>query len=880
MEIKYNETGRSMVEILGVLAVIGVLSVGGIMGYRYAMDKYQANDIISSVKMRSSDIWHRYQDKELPNTTEEPKAFAEWSDTTQTGFTITIETIPEIGGFQVVARSIPNGICKQIMNMSTGVIGQDGIKFVNVDTGETLGGISLCEGEETKSIVFTSFLSETNADGKEVGECIIDSQCSSVCGESICDKENGYICSSGCGEKEVCNTETQTCEEIDVCVEGSEFRSKTGACISCVAKGGYEISSKDEPWLEVALNIQDTASGKEQCSKCGRSVEEVNGKTYCTTVCLVGKGYIPVTGVKNTGEITQYAENDYINGCVSCDNPNDYAINDKSAEALAGCTACGHSTYWTKFEKNSLICGPMVCKSEEFKHFPALNGSGHYGAQCISCKDPSPRYIGEVEKFKTICEAETCGRKAVGKWCVPTSCGTNEFLSASYPVTQNQNISLGGCQSCQSTNAHRLGEYIQNKNESTGEVTYSIGADLQYFITQCNKCNDKNKDGIISEEEKDSVRKIEQGSDGFAYCVPSTSSCDGILGSDGTCYACTEKKVLIISDEASGCTKNCKDTNGQTSKWTFQENTTNSMVCMDKCKSTQFQGYDGKCYDCSRETYVWNGAVAALKESCESCPSSTPRIQVDQRCFKRETCEKGKTFYNYNADNPGCVSCDTIDIVVSNNQEYCEACPAKEGVHQGRVYYYYYDRNTKYCIPKIQDVSWICTAGEYFKSGWNGKCIPCSSTEATDVKSFKNECKSCGEQRQLNGSICQINNGCNGGSTFWSTPSYTCVTCDTSGVKIETSYDERHLCDLCSQKRSMTLEVSTVQDGETVTETKAYCVQKCSANKWQDSAGNCYACNKNNGKGNIIGIDSVSKKLCTDCNRTVAMDNSGNTICQ
>ena len=90
MEIKCNETGRSMVEILGVLAVIGVLSVGGIMGYRYAMDKYQANDIISSVKMRSSDIWHRYQDKELPNTTEEPKAFAEWSDTTQTGFTITI----------------------------------------------------------------------------------------------------------------------------------------------------------------------------------------------------------------------------------------------------------------------------------------------------------------------------------------------------------------------------------------------------------------------------------------------------------------------------------------------------------------------------------------------------------------------------------------------------------------------------------------------------------------------------------------------------------------------------------------------------------------------------------------------------------------------
>ena len=31
-----NESGRSMVEMLGVLAIIGVLSVGGIAGYTTA----------------------------------------------------------------------------------------------------------------------------------------------------------------------------------------------------------------------------------------------------------------------------------------------------------------------------------------------------------------------------------------------------------------------------------------------------------------------------------------------------------------------------------------------------------------------------------------------------------------------------------------------------------------------------------------------------------------------------------------------------------------------------------------------------------------------------------------------------------------------------
>ncbi len=40
------ESGRSMVEMLGVLAIIGVLSIGGIAGYTMAMNRYRANEII------------------------------------------------------------------------------------------------------------------------------------------------------------------------------------------------------------------------------------------------------------------------------------------------------------------------------------------------------------------------------------------------------------------------------------------------------------------------------------------------------------------------------------------------------------------------------------------------------------------------------------------------------------------------------------------------------------------------------------------------------------------------------------------------------------------------------------------------------------------
>ena len=46
--MKNTETGRSMVEMLGVLAIIGVLSVAGIAGYTQAMMKTKINDILSA----------------------------------------------------------------------------------------------------------------------------------------------------------------------------------------------------------------------------------------------------------------------------------------------------------------------------------------------------------------------------------------------------------------------------------------------------------------------------------------------------------------------------------------------------------------------------------------------------------------------------------------------------------------------------------------------------------------------------------------------------------------------------------------------------------------------------------------------------------------
>ena len=54
--MKTNENGRSMIEMLGVLAIIGVLSVGGIAGYSKAMSKYRTNKMIDQATMLITNI--------------------------------------------------------------------------------------------------------------------------------------------------------------------------------------------------------------------------------------------------------------------------------------------------------------------------------------------------------------------------------------------------------------------------------------------------------------------------------------------------------------------------------------------------------------------------------------------------------------------------------------------------------------------------------------------------------------------------------------------------------------------------------------------------------------------------------------------------------
>ncbi len=74
-----EQNGRSMIEMLGVLAIVGVLSIGGIAAYAKAMAKYRMNRVIYQATMLISNIRILYTNQ---------KGFSGLSETTAVEFEV------------------------------------------------------------------------------------------------------------------------------------------------------------------------------------------------------------------------------------------------------------------------------------------------------------------------------------------------------------------------------------------------------------------------------------------------------------------------------------------------------------------------------------------------------------------------------------------------------------------------------------------------------------------------------------------------------------------------------------------------------------------------------------------------------------------------
>ena len=127
-----SQSGRSMVEMLGVLAIVGVLSIGGIMGYSYGMDKYRANEATNQIMLRAIDLM-----TQASNNNAELSLAAWENEETQ-------YTIGEVGNtydglIYLDIAGLPKNICEIVYDNMSSMAVQIDINAVRSLSNETCG---------------------------------------------------------------------------------------------------------------------------------------------------------------------------------------------------------------------------------------------------------------------------------------------------------------------------------------------------------------------------------------------------------------------------------------------------------------------------------------------------------------------------------------------------------------------------------------------------------------------------------------------------------------------------------------------------------------------------------------------------------------------
>ena len=108
---KAGETGRSMVEMLGVLAIIGVITVGGLAGYNYGMNRYRTNEILDGGTKRAYTVSTQITTDIPVNLSE----FVDYNETAGGTFDSNVELWQNEFGLKV--SGVKKEVCENLIRM-------------------------------------------------------------------------------------------------------------------------------------------------------------------------------------------------------------------------------------------------------------------------------------------------------------------------------------------------------------------------------------------------------------------------------------------------------------------------------------------------------------------------------------------------------------------------------------------------------------------------------------------------------------------------------------------------------------------------------------------------------------------------------------------
>ena len=345
-----SESGRSLIEMLGVLAVMGVLTIGAIAGFHYAMNKQRANATVNYVNQLAIEGSRQM----LAGSNH--LSLLDYPDKTPSGYEVELGLLKDTNAyFEVYVKDVPEAVCSQIQAMAEGWRGLDTL-WVNKD------GKDCNKETNTMSFIFTDSLSR----GTSGTRCTSDEGCSwcQTCQRGFCTDTDS-----------VCPGDTPHCVSgsCEKCPAG-EFQDSRGKC--------YKCNESQTLWV----------ADKAECDKCLGTRVCYNGATYpCDTKATL-YWFVQKEACQACGN--RYPSNVTADGMGSCDYCNGTIIiaedgaqlchgNCPEGEIWVGskCKRCDDLEYFYGVVKEDCI---SKCKGTRFFQASAN--------QCTRCDVAQPAY--------------------------------------------------------------------------------------------------------------------------------------------------------------------------------------------------------------------------------------------------------------------------------------------------------------------------------------------------------------------------------------------------------------------------------------------------------------------------------------------------------
>ncbi len=428
---KGDESGRSMVEMLGVLAIMGLLAIGGIMAYRYAVTKYQANETFNELRRRV--VIHSQQ-----SITGTPLSQVEMGETTQMGYPIAVARV-DSGFFELTLQDIDKRLCQEMVRTGWTLPTQTRVNGIVVGTNPAACG-------EENVLVFRF--------QAEMGGCKTDADCPcGTCANGTCQTscssgescvknfdDGQYVCCPG--GKVVGNSccehpgENGTCcdENSKYCCPPDKPLYAQGKCYDC-----------EEQFVIFGVDTANTETRNKYVQICNRCQDRWVS-SYHNFRC-----YKPCP----EGEII-----DYTGTCHTCDDSSFFRLD-------------GTDPSWYLSAEECFKCpGVRFAGSGDYGQW------SNYGTGCYNCYDPeqsvefgtygTPSYTGGSRKHQNACDA------------CPNRRSINDLYCAKYCEDGKVWDNVGQCHACDEEADFNVQGVPENKCACPG-VRYLDG-------NMCKKC--------------------------------------------------------------------------------------------------------------------------------------------------------------------------------------------------------------------------------------------------------------------------------------------------------------------------------------------------------------------------------------------------------